>query len=130
MHDLLTPQAMAEINAAIGTGVHPCACCSDPVYSIAVLCGECRTAECLPTTDASGETAYTSCQRTDCGCGDPRTADYYVCVIYSRSDGETDYSDGYICDEHLPNEDGMDVLIPSGAEVLESEVRELPRNAS
>lgn len=121
--DLLTPQAMAEINAAINTGAHPCGCCGDAVYSIALLCGECQEADCLPTTDGSGETGYTTCLRTDCGCGDPRTADYYFSVVYIRPDGETDYSDGYACDEHMINDasDAPGVLCPPDADVLEFE---------
>lgn len=41
-------------------------------------------------------------------------------------DGETDYSDGYFCGEHVPIEqEAEDTFIPAGAELLEYEVSEL-----
>jgi hypothetical protein len=105
------------------TMAYDCPCCGTVVYgdSNRALCADCVTAECEP--NRSG--AYDECKRPCESCGDPRSSDFYVCVVYERSDGETDYSDGYVCSEH--ESDAVEAFTPSGATVLESTVSEITR---
>jgi hypothetical protein len=119
---------MAEPPAPAGvpvSGVYDCPCCDEPVMSsdidTRVPCGGCLTADCQPNRDG----AYDDCQRACMACGDPRSADFYVCVVIERSDGETDYSDGYVCADH--GGDAVETFTPSGATVIEYAVSELQR---
>ena len=107
---------------------YDCPCCDAIVMSgddgARALCGDCQSADCTPNRDG----AYDDCKRPCASCGDPRSADFYVCVVYARSDDETDYSDGYLCADHVPDKsDVPGVLIPTDATVLEYTVSELPR---
>jgi hypothetical protein len=64
---------------------------------------------------------------TNCGCGNLGKAVYYVNVIYKRNDnGETEYTDAYVCGDHLtPESETRTSYKAGGYEVLEYEVTEL-----
>jgi hypothetical protein len=106
---------------------HDCPCCGDIIYSgpVGSLCDDCLKAECEPNREG----AYDDCQRPCETCGVPSLADFYVCAVYITSEGETTYSDGYVCESHVIT-DSRDVpgsLIPSDATVLEYDVHEITR---
>lgn len=111
--------------AGYAPGAWDCACCSQVVYgSVGPLCGECIAAECAPNRDGG----YDECERPCGSCGDPRSAEFYVCVVWSRPGADVTYSDGYVCGDHLPHEDDMaGTFVPSDAEVHEVTVNELHR---
>ena len=84
----------------------------------------CQAAGCEPNRDGG----YDECRRPCPGCGDPRTADYYLHVTWARADGEVTYTDGYVCEEHLPSEaDTPGAFISSDARVIEYNARPLDR---
>lgn len=96
--------------------MHDCPCCGHAVYGDDLLCSACQEADCDP--------GGSDCQ-VPCDCGTPALADFYFCVVFVGADGETSYSDGYLCAEDAV-EDGA-VYAPNGAEVLEFELREIVR---
>jgi hypothetical protein len=101
--------------------MHDCPCCGDIIYGDVLLCDGCIEAGCEP----NGEGSYDNCQRDCATCGVPALADFYFCVVYVGADGETTYTDGYVCEDHVV-EDG-EVYAPAGAQVLEFELREITR---
>ena len=114
--------------AAFRTMAYECPCCSVTLMSddngTRALCGDCQRADCSP----NGEGCYDDCQRPCPSCGDPRSADYYVCVIFIDGDGETTYTDFYVCGDHLLDEsDVAGGYVASSATVLGYTVSELPR---
>ena len=110
------------------SGAYDCPCCGDIVMSDDLgntpPCRDCQIAGCEPNREGD----YDECRKPCATCGDPGNADYYVCAVYQDENGETDYSDGYLCAEHTPTEtEARDVLIPHGASLLEYEAREITR---
>ena len=84
---------------------YPCPCCGDATSGDGInrpVCDDCRKP--CPT------------------CGIPSLTEFYVCTVWGR-DGETSYSDGYFCADHVPDGDDM---IPADAYVLEYDVQEIP----
>lgn len=100
--------------------MHDCPCCGHAVYTTDLLCSECQANKCEP----NGSGNYDDCQ-VPCFCGSPALSDFYFCVVYVGQDGETTYTDGYVCDEHAVED--ADVYAPAGADVLEFELLEIPR---
>lgn len=99
--------------------MHNCVCCGDIIYTTSPLCGDCVTADCQ--ANDAGE--YNDCERPCEGCGVPSIADYYFMVIFQRTDGETDYTDGFVCEEHAV--DDAEAYAPNGCTVLEFELTEV-----
>lgn len=99
--------------------MHDCPCCGNAVYADHLLCDECTGHGCEP----NGEGAYDDCQ-VPCNCGTPSLADFYFFIVFEK-DGETDYSDGYVCQDHAVG-DG-ETYAPAGAAVLEFSLSELTR---
>lgn len=105
---------------------YDCPCCMDVIMPREdggrPPCDDCQAAGCEPNRDGD----YDDCRRPCPGCGDPRTADYYLHVTWARADGEVTYNHGYVCEEHLPSEaDTPGTFIPSDARVIEYEARAL-----
>jgi hypothetical protein len=116
-----------QASAQDESGAYPCPCCGDTLIGDLAsqpACDDCQAAGCEPNSHGD----YNDCQRPCASCGDPRTADWYLHVTWARPDGTVTCTDGYICDEHLPDEaDVPGAFIPSSARVLEYDARELPR---
>ena len=65
------PCAEHDARAIRNPGVTRCPCCGDDHYGPVLLCGECQSAGCEMSTDASGDTSWFDCQRTCERCGGP-----------------------------------------------------------
>ena len=99
--------------------MHNCPCCGNAVYADHLLCTDCTEAVASPTGWASTTTARFPAAAA-------RRAWRTSTSAWSTSaDGETHYSDGYVCAEHAV-EDG-EVYAPAGATVLEFELKEITR---
>lgn len=102
--------------------MHDCPCCGAIIYGSTLLCDDCIEAACEPNREG----AYDDCQRDCESCGVPGLADFYFCVVYiPRDGGDVTYSDGYLCADDAV--DDGEVYAPSGATVLEFELKEITR---
>lgn len=100
--------------------MHDCPCCGHAVYGTDLLCSLCQEHDCQPNESGN----YDDCQ-APCDCGTPALADFYFCVVYVGADGETTYTDGYLCAKDAV--DDGEVYAPAGATVLEFELSEITR---
>jgi hypothetical protein len=110
---------------------YPCPCCGDATSGDGFSrppCDDCQKAECEPNHDGG----YDDCQRQCPTCGIPCLAEFYVFVVWGKDvpgGTETDYSDAYVCSEHMTADvESGDALIPADAYVIECDVRELDRS--
>ena len=82
-----TDQAVAYIRAGHADarttpnpGVTRCPCCGDDHYGPVLLCGDCQSAGCEMSTDASGDTSWFDCQRErDEQCS--AETDFHACTL-------------------------------------------------